>query len=497
MTRPLQHWDLALDLDPGASHQALFVRIARAVSDDIRGGRLRPGARLPGTRVLAASLRVHRNTVIAAFRELCAEGYLEARTGQGTFVSATLPEPKPRALSRGRARDRARQTRQKSARPPACAPRASDTPRATYEPIPKRALAMFGGLPDLRLLPRAALARAYRRALRDVDVLGYGDPRGLPRLREALSIMLRASRGLRVGADQIVVTRGSQMALALGARALLAPGDLVAVEQYGYRPAWAALRASGARLHALPVDREGLDVDALAALCRRRRVRAVYLTPHHQYPTTVTLSASRRLRLLDLASQHGLAILEDDYDHEFHYDGRPILPIASADADGSVLYVGTLSKVVAPTLRVGYAVAPPAMLARMTDERFYLDRQGDQVTEAALAELIEDGELQRHVRRTRRLYQRRRDALVEHLRAAFGERLRVAVPSGGMALWAKVDARVSVEAWLARARARNVLFQPGRWFHFGDRAVPYARFGFGALTEDELCEAVSRLRATF
>jgi GntR family transcriptional regulator/MocR family aminotransferase len=329
--------------------------------------------------------------------------------------------------------------------------------------------------------------------LRRSELLNYGDPRGHLRLREALAIMLRAQRGLSVTADDILVTRGSQMALALGARTVLAPGDVVAIEAFGYRPAWTALRAAGARLVALPVDRDGVRVDALAELCERERVRAVYVTPHHQYPTTATLSAARRLALLELAARKRFAIFEDDYDHEFHYEGRPILPLASADDAGTVVYVGTLSKVLAPALRIGYMVAPHDALARVTAERFYLDRQGDQVTECAIAELLEDGELQRHVRRTRRHYLRRRDLFVRLLQRAFGDRLKFRVPHGGMALWARIDARVSAERWLAESAARGVLFHAGKQFHFGERAVPFARMGYAALTELEIAEAVRRL----
>jgi GntR family transcriptional regulator/MocR family aminotransferase len=486
MARPLQNWDLTLELPAQRAPQPVFVRIARAIAGDVRRGRLVPGAQLPGSRELARGLGVHRNTVIAAFRELLAEGYLEARKGQGTFVASALPEARPKGFARGR-NVRVQVQRAGFDLPPFA------TPDPVYAPPPKGTLALFGGLPDLRLLPGAAFARAYRRVLRKSDVLNYGDPRGHARLREALAIMLRAQRGLSLSPDDILVTRGSQMALALGARTVLAPGDVVAVEAYGYRPAWTALRGAGVRLVPLPVDHDGLRVDALAELCERERVRGVYVTPHHQYPTTATLSAPRRLALLELAARKRFAIFEDDYDHEFHYEGRPILPLARADVAGTVVYVGTLSKVLAPALRIGYMVAPHDVLARVTAERFYLDRQGDQVTECAIAELLEDGELQRHVRRTRRHYARRRDVFVSALRSAFGERLKYRVPQGGMALWAAVDARVSVERWLAQCAERGVLFQAGKQFHFGDRAVPYARMGYAALTEPEIAEAVRRL----
>jgi GntR family transcriptional regulator/MocR family aminotransferase len=486
MARPLQHWDLSLRLEPDLEGQAVFVRIARAIADDIRGGRLAKGARLPGSRALASTLAVHRNTVIAAYRELLAEGYLEARSGRGTFVSDALPDVMPRRL---------RPKNAPTLRParPALELPARRVPAALYQPIPKGTLALYGGLPDARLVPSAALARAQRHALRHPELLGYGDPRGHERLRQALAIMLSARRGLALGPDDLVITRGSQMALALGAKAALAEGDVVAVEQYGYRPAWEAFSAAGARLLPVAVDQHGLCVDALQALCARQRVRAVYVTPHHQYPTTATLSAPRRLALLELAEREGLLVFEDDYDHEFHYEGRPILPLASADRAGVVVYVGTLSKVLAPGLRVGYMVAPRELLERVVAERFYLDRQGDLATEHALAELFEDGEIQRHVRRTRRLYQTRRDHFVALLGKTFGDALEFRVPNGGMALWAKVTAKWPVDRWLERAADEGVLFHLGRQFDFQGRPLQYVRFGYAGLTEPELSVAVKRL----
>ena len=251
--------------------------------------------------------------------------------------------------------------------------------------------------------------------------------------------MLAATRGLAAGPDDLLITRGSQMALELVARALVTPGDVVAVEAIGYVPARAAFALAGARLVPMPVDGQGLDVDALEALARRGPVRAVYLTPHHQYPTTVTLSPGRRLRLLEVARAHRIAVIEDDYDHEFHYDGRPVLPLASVDRAGVVVYVGTLSKILAPGLRIGYVVAPAPLLERLATLRAVLDTQGDPAIEDAVAELLEDGEVQRHVRRVRRIYRDRRDALADALRRDLAGHVSFDVPAGGVAFWARLD----------------------------------------------------------
>jgi GntR family transcriptional regulator/MocR family aminotransferase len=485
MARPHQNWELALRLE-GASRLALFVRLARAISADIQRGRLTPGTRLPGSRELARVLGVHRNTVIAAYRELLAEGYLEAKPGQSTFVAPTLPElPSRRLRPRAAPVSRKRSTlRLPEPAPPVFAP----------PELPRGAIALYGGLPDLRLLPAPAFARAYRRALRRPGLLGYGDARGYPQLRAALAAMLRASRGLALGEDDLVITRGSQMALALCARTLLSPGDVVAVEALGYRPAWHALLAAGAKLLPIPLDRDGLDVDVLAAHCERQQVRVVYVTPHHQYPTTAALSAPRRHALLALAARHRFAILEDDYDHEFHYDGPPLLPLASADHHGSVVYIGTLSKVLAPGVRIGYVAGPPELLRRVVAHRFYLDRQGDQATECAVAELFEDGEVQRHVRRARRIYHGRRDRFIDLLGTYLADILTFPTPAGGMALFATTEAGLDVELWQQRCVERAVAFQSGQLFDFHERCLPNLRLGFACATEAELETAVARMR---
>lgn len=478
-------WTFPLELDPHGGGP-LFLQITRSITDEIRRGRLRPGARLPGTRTLAQTLSVHRNTVVAAYDELLSEGWIESSEARGTFISRALPEVAPRPWSRRLPR------RDQVPRQPGFDLEPGPA-RADLAKAPRGALLMSIGVPDVRLSPTAALARAYRRALRDPpSVLGYSDPEGHPRLRAALALMLSAERGLAVGPDDIVVTQGSQMALHLVAQAIVRPGDAVAVEAFGYPPAWEVLRDRGARLVPVPVDEAGLDVEAVRSLADRVPLRAVYLTPHHQYPTVVTLAAGRRLALLELARRRRIALIEDDYDHDFHYEGRPVLPLASADDAGVVAYVGSLAKILAPGLRLGYVAGPRALLERIATHRSFLDRQGNQAVERAVAELLEEGEVQRHARRARREYRRRRDFLMSALRRRFGEALGFRPPSGGMALWVKV-AGADADAFAARALDLGVVFHPGRTYAFDGRRRPFVRLAFAALSEPELAEAVRRL----
>jgi GntR family transcriptional regulator/MocR family aminotransferase len=480
---PVRTWSLALPVD--RSDPAPVVRqIARAIAAHVGAGRLLPGERLPGTRALSQILDVHRNTVAAAYAELAAEGWIASAPGRGTFVSAAIPTA----------------SRRRSSAPTTARGPGYDLPPgpAPHPPLvtPRGSIELGGGTPDLRLVPVAELARAYRRALRRPGILGYGDPRGQARLRAAIGAMLRSTRGLDPDPRRLLITRGAQFAFALAARALVRPGDVVAVEELGYSAAWEAFRSAGARLVPLPLDESGLRVEALEALARRERVRAVYTTPHHQYPTTATLPAGRRLALLRLAAAQRIAIVEDDFDCEFHYDGRPVLPLAASDPAGVVVYVGTLSKVLAPGLRLGYVHAPQETIACLAEHRRYLDRQGDGALELALAELLEDGEIPQHVWRMRRIYAARRDALAAALRSELGGVVEFNVPAGGMALWCRVAAEVDLERWAEASAARGAAFDTGRQFSFDGSPRSALRIGFAAEAEKELREAARRMAAS-
>lgn len=480
-------WQLTLSLDARAE-APIFLRLAQAIRDDVRAGRLPPGARLPGSRTLAGSLGVHRNTVLAGYAELAAQGWVETEPAGGTFVARQLP-------ARGEGPPGA-----PAGRGPPLEPGFDLEPAPATWVAPAYApgtLVLIRGQPDARQLPVAELSRAYRRALsrHGRAVLGYGDPRGHASLRAALAEMLRAARGVPATPDNVMVTRGSQMALSLVARSLVRPGDVVAVEALGYYASWSCFRDRGARLVPVPVDAQGLDVGALAALAARQRIRAVCVTPHHQFPTTTVMPVARRMQLLALAREHRMAVIEDDYDHEFHYDGRPVLPLAAHDEAGVVVYVGTLSKLLAPGLRVGFVVAPPALVERAAVHRQALDLQGDLALECALAEVFEDGTVARHARRMRRLYRERRDALTEALRRHVGGALSFDVPAGGMALWARVAPEYDVDLWAERALARGVAFLGGSVYDFEGRARPFTRLGFTPLDPGELDEAARRMAA--
>ena len=467
----------------------LFQQIVSAVTADIKRGRLRPSDRLPGTRTLARALGVQRQTVVTAFDELVAEGWIVSQRGRGAFVSTDLPDPKP-----------LRFTSRKS--PASFADRTGFELQAAPQPelpleVPQGSLLFAPSRPDVRLAPAKVLARTIRRAMNthSESLLSYGPPEGHPRLRQALAEMLASTRGLVAGPRNICITRGSQMALSLLAKSMLRPGDCVAVEQLGYRSAWEAFRQAGGKLIGVPVDANGIQVDGLDRILRQHPTRAVYVTPHHQFPTTVTMSAGRRLKLPDLARAYRIAIIEDDFDYEFHYDGRPVLPLASADRFGVVAYVGTFSKVLAPALRIGYVAAPTPLIERIAAHRSHLDTQGDQVLEYAVSQLLEEGEIQRHIRRVRREYRTRRDTLVRELNEHLGNSLTFEVPAGGIALWVKANDGLDVDRWASAAAKHGAMVVTARAFTFDGRPAPYMRLGFAALNSQELRDGVRRLAA--
>jgi GntR family transcriptional regulator / MocR family aminotransferase len=243
------------------------------------------------------------------------------------------------------------------------------------------------------------------------------------------------------------------------------------------------------------VDDRGLDVRALRQLIARRRIRAVYVTPHHQFPTTVTLSGPRRLELLDLAAHERFAVIEDDYDHEFHYSGKPVLPMASSDRAGVVAYVGTLSKVLAPGLRIGFVAAPSDLIEQLIAYRSFVDLQGDHVLECAIAQMLEDGLIQRHVRKMRRAYRARLGTLAAALRQQLGDFLTFREPSGGTAIWVRTRSTRMMVQWARAARDRGVVFDAGGAFTLNGAPAPGARLGFACLTEDEIGRAVKALAA--
>jgi GntR family transcriptional regulator/MocR family aminotransferase len=480
----LRPWHLTIVLNR-RSNTPVGRQIVHAFIEEVRRGRLKPGTPLPGSRELADSLGVNRKTIIVAFEELQAQGWLSSEKRRGTFVAENLPR-----LDTGSVRASGIPEHPLFRTARAATGLVADLP-------PKGMLSFNDGAPDIRLVPVDLLARAYRDGLRSTlqrRRLGYGDPRGSEALRTSIAAMLSAERGLAVTADNLCLTRGSQMAIFVVAQTLVSAGDTVVVESLTYPSAREAFRRAGAEISTVGVDEHGLVPDDLERVCRRKRVRAVYVTPHHHFPTTVLMTPVRRMRLMLLAEQFGFAIVEDDYDHDFHFTHQPMLPLAAFDGEGRVVYVGSLSKLLSPSLRIGYVSAPKALTQRIAAEVMLVDRQGDPAMEVAIAEFIEAGELHRHTRKMMQLYAERRTRFAALLAEHFGDDIALSVPHGGLAFWVRFKG-VDLDRMLERAHERRVHFQSPHAFASNGAMVDALRLGFASLDVDELKTATKRLRA--
>ena len=492
-------WDLSFSFDAD-SPVPLFKQIIGAIAEDIARGRLQPGDPLPGSRKLASEMGVHRNTVVAAYEGLISEGWLLARPAGGTYVAHVLPDqdlgkPPPAGFV--------------SSMPehPGFPLRAAAPQRYAWQSLPpfthqvvsagygRDVLSMASGICDWRLFPHTLLARALRDVMARTPsaALALGDPMGHPRTRAVVATMLAARRNLLAKPDNIIITRGNTMNLRLLVEAVVGPGEAVAVEDPGYPGGWEALHQAGARLVPIQVDRDGMRIHDLASQIVTHKIRAVYVTPHHQYPTTAVLSMVRRIALLRLAAVHGLMIIEDDYDHEFRYEGQPVKPLASMDPEGHVAYLGSLSKLAAPGLRLGFVAASVALVRRLTALRVNYDLQGERCLELAVAALAEQGEMGRHVRKVRSVYQQRRNVLVQALGEHLPGVLDFEVPQGGVSLWARLVAPVSAETWAEACAAERVRFFTGRRFDFSAVASQHVRFCYASLGDQQIDEAVRRM----
>lgn len=467
-----------IQIDKGVK-APVFIQISNSLAEQIRKGTIPAGAQLPGTRALADVLGVHRQTVVAAYDELLAQGWIETQAAKGTFVSQKLPEIKVQGF---------KPSSNVSSNPRAKAGFTFYADPSLSKPILRgsNSLAFDDGFPDVRLAPWDALNRAYRTALQQgyrKNLFFYGDILGELSLRTQMTKYLRETRGLPIELDNVLITRGSTMAIYLTAQLLVQAQDVVVVGEISYGSANLIFQRQGAKLLQVPVDEHGIDVQAIEQLCQEQPVRLVYVTPHHHYPTTVTMPAERRLRLLQLAQQYHFCILEDDYDYDFHYNSNPILPLAGADTGGHVVYVGSLCKAFSPALRIGYVAAPSEVVENLARLRRILDRQGDNLLEAATATLFRDGEMKRHLKKAQKTYQQRRNLFCEMLTQELGSIVEFKKPRGGMAVWAQFDPEFPLR------KVREKLLQKGLYIPDAANYTPdlnVTRLGFASANEEEM-----------
>jgi GntR family transcriptional regulator/MocR family aminotransferase len=341
-------------------------------------------------------------------------------------------------------------------------------------------------MPDLRLFPhnefRAFLAESYKRT--PVKILGYGDAAGHPPFVQAVKTYIRRARA--ISGREIIVTHGSQEGIYLTAQLLIKPGDYVAVERLGYRPAWEALRAAGATLVPVNIDQDGIDPDALEKILQRKKIRLLYVTPLHQYPTTVTLAIPRRMRLYELAARYGVPILEDDYDHEFHYRSQPLAPLASRDPAEQIIYVSTFSKNLYPSARLGFIAAPAAIAEKLKAAKQVISRQNDLLLQDAVAQWIQDGGFEKHLRRMRRVYEQRRETMLECIRRGIERGLPFSCnePDGGMAVWLRV--KTCTDNLMQQLAVRGVKVTSESAYSLKPGKAEHLRLGFANQRPEEI-----------
>ena len=479
----------------GTLQQQVYEGLRRAILEC----RLGPRARLPSTRSLARELGVSRNTVLAAYEQLLAEGYVVGRVGSGTYVAAELPDA---MLAARRAETAAREAGLPAPRLSAYGERVRrvdplDLPGASLtRPAASRLQYDFRyGTPSVEEFPhetwRRLLARRARRA--SVRSLGYGRPEGEPALREAIADYLRRARAVDCRAEQVIVVQGSQQALDLVARLLVDPGDVVVVEDPAYQGARKVFRAAGGRLVAAPVDGEGADLSRLPPAADAARL--VYVTPSHQFPTGATMSLARRLELLAFAERTSAYVVEDDYDSEFRYEGRPIESVQGLDRRGRVLYVGTFSKVLFPALRVGYLVLPEPLVPIVAAAKWLADRHTATLEQEVLADFITGGHFERHLRRARAHNAARRAALLEALAEHLGDRAVVSGANAGvhLLLWLPGVPAGAVPDLVAAAARAGVGVYPVAPHYLNPPDTAGLLLGYASLTESEIRQGIRRL----
>ncbi|HXJ84187.1 MAG TPA: PLP-dependent aminotransferase family protein [Candidatus Methylomirabilis sp.] len=463
----------------------LFRQVYLQIRSAIVSRALAPGLRLPSSRRLASRLEIARASVISAYEQLLAEGYIVGKARSGTFISSDLPAPiESRSAARGRPR---------LARLPLVSARFQAFERVRVFPAESDATPFNMGRTRLDARSIEAWRKLTSQVVRSLGAihLGYSDPQGLPQLRQTVCEYLRAARAVRCDPDQIIVTTGTQSAIDLAIRILLDREAEVWVEDPCYPVTYQALETAGVRIRHVPVDAHGMDVRAGMRIAPR--ARAAFVTASHQFPLGVALTMPRRLDLLAWAREVGAWIIEDDYASEFRYSGRPLASLQGLDDAERTIYVGTLNKALFPGLRLGYMVVPPSLLRAFRSARYLIDRQPSSLEQTVVAEFMRQGHFASHLRRTRLLYRNQRDALVAELARRAGDHVEVDVPDQGMHLIAYVRDPRSDTTIEAAARQRGIAVRAIRPMYKKARPRSGLMLGFSGFSCEAIRAAATRL----
>ena len=485
----------------------LYQQLYQQIRDAILVGKLSANTRLPASRHLARTLSTSRTTVVQSYDQLISEGYLQTKPGAGTFVCDQLPDDLllTRSAPDLPATNHITQTPQPPSRLSTYGRALVDIPDRTF--IPDCPLSFRYGIPDLSLFPTGQWRRLLnRQATASTNWMDYGaEPMGHAPLRQEIARYISEVRAVQAEPEQILITHGTQQALSLIVQVLMNAGEAIALENPGYLSARRIFSAHQANLIPVVTDSEGMRVNEPGGLCEataslNQKPKLIYVTPSHQFPTGVLMSLTRRLALLHWASEHNALIIEDDYDSEFRYSGRPIPALQGLDEHNRVIYTGTFSKVMFPGLRLGYAVIPSPLVAVFRQAKWLCDRQCPLIDQAALAEFIQTEKLAAHIRRMRLIYEQRRRLLVEKLQTAVPD---VVIPgdASGLHILAKLQTQRRDRQLINRARALGVsLFSAGEhyWPQKRDRRADLYEneliFGFGGISQAQIESAIARIQ---
>ena len=476
---------IAIDrADAKPLHRQLYDGFREAI---LRGD-LAPGQKIPSSRELASEMQVSRFPVLHAYAQLLAEGYFESQIGSGTFISATLPEQ----MMSSEHRTARREQRPSGFRPVA---RRNSLYPTFHRDSPLRGWGAFAlHQPASDQFPFQVWSELANRHSRNPTSTSLHriDPMGLQRFRLEICRYLHTARSVKCEPEQVMVVSGSQQALDITARVLFNPGDSVLVEEPGYSLQKTVLAAAGCRLKEVPVDDQGMDVTRAA---RVKGAKGAFVTPSHQFPLGSTMSATRRLLLLNWAQSEGAWIIEDDYDSEYRFDTKPIASLQGLDVNSRVIYIGTFSKVLFPSLRIGYIVIPQDLVSLFESVRFVTDIFPPYLYQEVLADFMQLGHLGRYIRKMRRIYGERRNMLVECIRAEFGEFLKVHGTSAGMHVSVTLPEGVSDMEICGRASDQKLLLWPLSQYYSGKTPLQGFVLGFGSTSTEQIPDAVRRLHA--
>jgi GntR family transcriptional regulator/MocR family aminotransferase len=472
--------------------QPVYLNIAQQIINAIQRGYLDKGSKLPGTRVLSHILGVHRNTAVAIYDELAAQGWVEIVANKGTFV--LVPErDTPKIKANTKQLHKAYAYSETAGFPFQESFNLASTAQKT-----KAAYSINDGKPDLRLHPIHEFSRWYSAAMKrkSLSHRWHHDNSEKPSIfRTQLCNYLNATRGFHISPNNVINTRSTEMSLYMVSQLLIKPNDVIIVGNLSNYAANMIFQQAGAIVKTIPVDAEGLDIDYIEKHFVKQRVRGVYVCANRDYPTTVTLSATRRLQLLQLAKRFGFAIIEDDFDHDFQFHGSGMLPMASADANGMVIYLGKLGQSLFPSFQTGFIVAPANFISEAKNYSQLLDKQGDLIQEQMLSVLISEGEIYRLKKKNNIIYKQRRDCVVRCLKQHFKNDISYNIPSGGLALWLQFTNVISL-VQLANMAEKQDLFLPKTCL-YQDKTTCAIRFGFGHFNEAEIEIVIKKLKLAY